>query len=159
MSTREQKLEALGYPLSKTVKPAAMYDLLAIDGKIIYASGSIPLDGATLVSIGKVPSDVSLDEAQGAAALCVANIFRTIHAQIGKLSLIERVLRLTGFVNSAPGFTEQHLVINGASQLCIDVFGDAGRHARSAVGVHELPLNASVEVEMILKWGQGPIPF
>nr|VFK65938.1 MAG: Enamine deaminase RidA, house cleaning of reactive enamine intermediates, YjgF/YER057c/UK114 family [Candidatus Kentron sp. UNK]VFK71614.1 MAG: Enamine deaminase RidA, house cleaning of reactive enamine intermediates, YjgF/YER057c/UK114 family [Candidatus Kentron sp. UNK] len=151
MGIREQKLEQLGYPLDRIVKPAAMYDLLAVDGDIAYASGSIPLDGATLASTGKVPTDVSVQEAQAAAALCVANILRTVHSQIGALARIERVIRLTGFVNSAEGFTDQHLVVNGASQLCRDVLGDAGRHARSAVGVYQLPLDVSVEVEMILK--------
>nr|VFK37744.1 MAG: Enamine deaminase RidA, house cleaning of reactive enamine intermediates, YjgF/YER057c/UK114 family [Candidatus Kentron sp. TC]VFK51435.1 MAG: Enamine deaminase RidA, house cleaning of reactive enamine intermediates, YjgF/YER057c/UK114 family [Candidatus Kentron sp. TC] len=151
MGIREQKLEELGYPLDRIVEPAAMYDLLAVDGDIVHASGSIPLDGATLASIGKVPTDVSVPEAQAAAALCVANILRTVHSRIGKLALIERVIRLTGFVNSAEGFTDQHLVMNGASRLCQDVLGDAGRHARSAVGVYQLPLGVSVEVEMILK--------
>nr|VFJ92928.1 MAG: Enamine deaminase RidA, house cleaning of reactive enamine intermediates, YjgF/YER057c/UK114 family [Candidatus Kentron sp. LFY] len=151
MGIREEKLEALGYPLHKTMKPAAMYDLLAVDGKTVYASGAIPLDGATLVSTGKVPTDISVDDAQAAAALCVANTFRTVYHQIGELVVIDRVIRLTGFVNSAPGFTEQHLVVNGASRLCIDLLGEFGRHARSAVGVYQLPLDASVEVEMILK--------
>jgi len=154
MGIREQRLEGLGYPLDKTIKPAAMYDLLAVDGQTVYASGSIPLDGATLVSIGKVPTDVSVEEAQAAAALCVANIFRAVRSQIGELALIERVIRLSGFVNSGPGFTDQHIVINGASQLCVDVLDDSGRHARSAVGVYQLPLNASVEVEMIIKLQQ-----
>nr|VFK58344.1 MAG: Enamine deaminase RidA, house cleaning of reactive enamine intermediates, YjgF/YER057c/UK114 family [Candidatus Kentron sp. TUN]VFK64413.1 MAG: Enamine deaminase RidA, house cleaning of reactive enamine intermediates, YjgF/YER057c/UK114 family [Candidatus Kentron sp. TUN]VFK67283.1 MAG: Enamine deaminase RidA, house cleaning of reactive enamine intermediates, YjgF/YER057c/UK114 family [Candidatus Kentron sp. TUN] len=154
MGIREERLEKLGYSLDNTVKPAAMYDLLAVDGRTIYASGSIPFEGTKLVGTGKIPTDVSVEEAQIAAALCAANIFRTVRSQIGELALIERVIRLTGFVNSAEGFTDQHIVINGASQLCTNIFRDSGKHARSAVGVYQLPLNASVEVEMILKLKQ-----
>nr|VFK35010.1 MAG: Enamine deaminase RidA, house cleaning of reactive enamine intermediates, YjgF/YER057c/UK114 family [Candidatus Kentron sp. MB]VFK77156.1 MAG: Enamine deaminase RidA, house cleaning of reactive enamine intermediates, YjgF/YER057c/UK114 family [Candidatus Kentron sp. MB] len=156
MTTREQKLEQLGYPLNAIAKPAAMYEPLVVDGTTVYASGAIPLtEEGTLASTGKVPTDVSIENAQAAAALCVANILRIVRSPIGELAHIERIIRLTGFVNSAAGFTQQHIVINGASQLCVDILGDAGRHARSAVGVCELPLNASVEVEMIIKLRSG----
>jgi enamine deaminase RidA (YjgF/YER057c/UK114 family) len=151
MGDREKRLEELGYPLDKTISPGAIYELVVIDGSTIYASGSVPFEGTTLISMGKVPTNVSLKEAESAAALCAANTLRSVRSKIGELAKIERVLRLTGYVNSAEGFTEQHIVINGASQLCIDVFGDAGKHARSAIGVFQLPFNASVEVDMILK--------
>ena len=151
MSEREKKLEQMGYPLDRIAKPAAIYQPVMIDGSVVYASGAVPLDADTLVSKGKVPSQVSLEEAQEAAALCGANILRVVRRELGSLDRIERVLRVTGYVNSDSDFTDQHLVVNGVSQLLIDVFGDAGRHARSAVGVAQLPLGSSVEVEMILK--------
>jgi enamine deaminase RidA (YjgF/YER057c/UK114 family) len=98
-----------------------------------------------------VPSQVSLEDAKKAAALCAANVLRLVRQELGSLDKVERVLRVTGYVNSDPNFTEQHLVINGASQLLVDVFGEQGWHARSAVGMAQLPLGASVEVEAILK--------
>jgi enamine deaminase RidA (YjgF/YER057c/UK114 family) len=151
MSQREQKLQAMGYTLEIETKPGAIYKQLVIDGTRAYASGAVPVEGDVLTSKGKVPSQVSLEEAQKAAALCVANILRVVRRDLGSLDKIERILRVTGYVNSDPDFTDQHLVINGASQLLVDVFGDAGWHARSAVGAAQLPLGCSVEVEMILK--------
>ncbi len=150
MNEREAKLESLGYPLGVTAKAAALYEPLVLDGTTLYASGAIPFEGETLVSQGKVPSQIAIEEARKAAALCAANILRNIHHKFGTLDVIERVLRLGGYVNSDPSFTEPHLVVNGASQLLIDVLGDAGRHARSALGAH-LPLGVSVEIDMILK--------
>jgi enamine deaminase RidA (YjgF/YER057c/UK114 family) len=92
-----------------------------------------------------------MEEAKRAAALCAANVLRLIRQEVGSLSRVERMLKVVGFVNSDPEFYEQHLVINGASQLFVDVFGDAGMHARSAIGMAALPLGASVEVEAIVK--------
>jgi enamine deaminase RidA (YjgF/YER057c/UK114 family) len=150
--TKDEKLESLGYSLAKTLSPGATYRPVVIDGTTAYVSGCIPFDGdRNLVSKGKVPSQVSLEEARQAAALCAANILRLIRQEVGSLDRVERILKLTGFVNSDPDFMEQHLVINGASQLLIDVLGDAGWHARSAVGMAALPLGASVEVEAIVK--------
>lgn len=150
--TPDEKLESLGYSLAKTLSRGAIYKPVVIDGAIAYVSGCVPFDGdKNLVSIGKVPSQVSLEEARKAAALCAANVLRLIRQEVGSLDRVERILKLTGFVNSDPTFTEQHLVINGASQLLIDVFGEAGWHARSAVGMASLPLGASVEVEAIVK--------
>jgi enamine deaminase RidA (YjgF/YER057c/UK114 family) len=150
--TSDQKLESLGYSLAITLSRGATYQPVVIDGTTAYVSGCIPLDGdRNLVSKGKVPSQVSLEDARKAAALCAANVLRLIRQEVGSLDRVERILKLTGFVNSDPDFMEQHLVINGASQLLIDVFGDAGWHARSAVGMVALPLGASVEVEAIVK--------
>jgi enamine deaminase RidA (YjgF/YER057c/UK114 family) len=98
-----------------------------------------------------VPSEVDVPNATRAAALCAANVLRAVQKAIGSLEHIQRVVRITGYVNSDAEFTNQHLVINGASQLVRDVFGDAGRHARTALGMAQLPLGASVEVEMILQ--------
>jgi len=151
MNDRDQKLESLGYPLDKMTPEGSLVDVLAIVGDIIYASGQVPFDGNVLVSKGKVPSQVSAADATVAASLCAANVLRAVRHQIGSLDRIERVVRITGYVNADPDFTDEHLVINGASQLVLDVFGKAGRHARTALGMGQLPLGASVEVEMILK--------
>lgn len=154
MNEREEKLIALGYPIERTTPEGMLVDAIAITGSIVYASGQVPFDGDQLVSKGKVPSQVHPDDATKAAALCAANVLRTVRKHVGSLDAIERVVRITGYVNSDPDFTEQHVVINGASQLVRDVFGEAGRHARTALGLAQLPLGASVEVEMILELKQ-----
>jgi enamine deaminase RidA (YjgF/YER057c/UK114 family) len=151
MSDRDRKLEELGYPLDKTTPEGSLVDVLAVVGDIIYASGQVPFDGSVLVSKGKVPSQVSAADATTAAALCAANVLRAVRQHFGSLDRIERVIRITGYVNADPDFTDEHLVINGASQLVLDVFGKAGRHARTALGMGQLPLGASTEIEMILK--------
>ena len=152
----DQKLESLGYPLDRKLSPGATYRTVLVDGATAYVSGCLPFDGEkNLVSRGKVPSRVSLEAARLAAALCAANILRLIRQELGSIDRIQRMIKLTGFVNSDPNFQEQHLVVNGASQLLIDVLGDAGWHARSAVGVAQLPLGASVEVEAIIKLKAG----
>ena len=151
MSERDSKLESLGYPLDRTTPEGKLVDGLAIVGDILYASGQVPFDGDKLVSIGKVPSQISVADATKAAALCAANVLRAVRKHVGSLDVIERVVRITGYVNSDPTFTEHHLIINGASQLVRDVFGEAGRHARTALGMAQLPLGASTEVEMIFQ--------
>ena len=149
MSDRDSKLEQLGYPIGRTTPEGSLVDGLIVDGNTIYASGQVPFDGETLISRGKVPSQVSVEKATEAAALCAANVLRAVRKHFGTLNRL-RVVRITGYVNSDPDFTEQHLVINGASRLVRDVFGDEGRHARTALGMAQLPLGSSVEVEMIL---------
>lgn len=152
MSSREAKLEELGYPVDDAPSPAAVYRPLSIDGTTAYCSGAVPLASGQVAFSGKVPSQTSLVDAQKSAALCAANCLRMARAELGSLDRIERVLRITGYVNSEPDFTDQHLVINGASQLVLDVFGDdLGLAARSALGAAQLPLGCSTEVEMIFK--------
>lgn len=151
MSEREQKLESLGFPLNYQAKEGALVDAVVIDGQMIYASGQVPMKDGAMISKGKVPSEISPEDATKAAALCAANVLRAVRHAVGSLDRIERVIRITGYVNSDPTYTEQHLVINGASQLVRDVFGEAGRHARTALGMAQLPLGASTEIEMILK--------
>lgn len=150
MNTREQLLEAAGYPMNRVPPEGTLVDPLTIEGRLVFVSGQVPFDGEKLVSVGKVPTDISQADATKAAALCAANAFRVVAKHLGGLDEVARVLRMTGYVNSTPDFTLQHLVINGASQLVRDVFGDAGRHARTALGMAQLPLGSSVEVEMIL---------
>jgi enamine deaminase RidA (YjgF/YER057c/UK114 family) len=152
MSAAEQRLEKLGYSLEKKLSPGAIYRPVVINGNTAYVSGCVPFDGdKNLASKGRVPSQVSLEDAKRAAALCAANVLRLLRQELGSLDRVERMLKVTGFVNSDPDFIEQHLVINGASQLFVDVLGEQGWHARSAVGMAALPLGASVEVEAIVQ--------
>ena len=153
MSSRDKILEELGYPLDRLTPEGKLVDSLAILGSTIYASGQEPFNGDQLVYRGKVPSQISMSDATKAAALCAANVLRAVRKEFGSLDRIERVVRITGYVNSDADFTEQHLVMNGASQLVRDVFGEAGRHARTALGMSQLPLGSAVEVEMILQCG------
>lgn len=149
MGDRERKLEALGYPLDRRPPEGTVIEQLVVVGTTVYASGQVPFDVDRLTSKGKVPSQVSVEDATTAAALCAANILRVVSAKLG-LDNVERVVRITGYVNADPDFTDTHLVIHGATNLVKAVLGDAGRHARTALGLAQLPLGASVEVEMIL---------
>ena len=149
--TAEQKLERLGYQIEKVTPEGNLVQAVAIDGLTLYASGQVPFDGDILVSKGKVASQVSVEQAVEAAALCAANVLRAVRRRLGSLEKIERVIRITGYVNVDPDFTDAHLVINGASQLVLEVFGERGRHARTALGMAQLPLGASTEIEMILR--------
>ena len=151
MGQREDKIAELGYPIEQATPEGDLVSALSIDGSTIYASGQVPFEVDKLVSKGKVPSEVSVEEATKAAALCAANVLRAVYRELGSLDRVDRVLRITGYVNSEPDFSDQHLVINGASQLVRDVFGEQGRHARTAIGMAQLPLGSSVEVEMILR--------
>ena len=155
MNEREQKLEALGYRIGQAAAPAAIYKPVVVTGTTVYVSGAVPTDGGTLMFKGKVPSEVSLEDAKKAAALCAANNLRMVHHALGSLDRIARVIRLTGYVNSDPDFTDQHLVINGASELLREVFGEVGVGARSAVGMAQLPLGSTTEVELILELKEG----
>ncbi len=147
----ESKLQELGLTLPEAPKPVAAYVPAVKSGGYVYTAGQIPFVGGELKYKGKVGAD--LDEAKGyeAARTCVLNCLSVIKAQIGDLDNIEQVVKVTGFVASAPGFNGQPKVINGASELLGQLFGDRGLHARSAVGVNELPLDAACEVEMIVK--------
>ncbi|MCX5660215.1 MAG: RidA family protein [Planctomycetota bacterium] len=152
MSDRDKKLEALGFPLDKVkYAPGGIIEPLSIDGTTMYLSGQVPFDGEELKYVGKVPSKVSVEDATKAAALCAANLLRVARKNLGTLDRVERVIRITGYVNADPTFTDCHLAINGATNVIREVLGDAGRHARSALGMGQLPLGVSVEVEMILK--------
>lgn len=148
MSERERKLEELGYPLDDVPKAAGLYTPLIVSGGIAHLSGMVPFERGALKYAGKVPSQVPADRAGEAAALCAANLLRVVKRDLGSLDRIGRLVKVGGFVNSDLDFTEQHVVMNGASQLLLDVLGDAGAHARSAVGMANLPLGATVEVEL-----------
>ena len=156
MASRDETLERLGYPLDRINPEGKLVSAAVVDGQTIYASGQVPFDGAELLYKGKVPSEVSGADAKKAAALCAANVLRVVRRLVGSLDNVTRVVRITGYVNSEPDYTDQHIVMNGASELVREVFGDAGQHARTALGLAQLPLGASVEVEMIFHYEGGP---
>ncbi|MDB5414496.1 MAG: putative translation initiation inhibitor, yjgF family [Rubritepida sp.] len=153
MSKIEARLAELGLTLPPASAPIANYVPFTITGKVVYISGQVPRNKAGAIwPVGQLGAGVSVEEGQAAAQLCFLSIIAHAKAAAGgDLDKIARVLRLTGYVNSATGFGEQPAVINGASDCAVAVFGEAGRHARSAVGVAALPGGAAVEVEAILE--------
>jgi enamine deaminase RidA (YjgF/YER057c/UK114 family) len=144
------KLAELGLTLPEVVPPVAAYVPAVQSGQHVYVSGQLPMAEGKLLATGKVGAGVSPEQAKDLAQQCALNAMAAIDALIG-LENVVKVVKLTGFVASAEGFTGQPAVINGASDLFLAVFGEAGRHARSAVGVAELPLDAPVEVEAIVE--------
>ena len=148
----EAKLQSLGIVLPNTPTPAANYIPYTRAGSIVFIAGQIcQIDGKPMC-VGKVGASIDLATAQKAARVCGVNILSALKAACGgDLDKVVRCLRLGGFVNAAPGFVDVPLVVNGASDLIVEVFGDAGRHARTAVGVAELPRNVSVEVDAIFE--------
>ena len=152
MSRIEARLAELSLTLPEASTPVANYIPFTLSGRTLYVSGQIPRQGGAIWPVGRCGEDVSLEDAQEAARLCFLAILA--HARTaagGDLDGIARVLRITGYVASAPGFGDQPQVINGASDCAVEVVGDAGRHARSAIGVAALPGGAAVEVEAILE--------
>nr|WP_250808869.1 RidA family protein [Neorhizobium tomejilense] len=148
----EGRLQELGIVLPVAAAPAANYVPYTIGGNTLYLSGQLPIEGGKVAVTGLVGRDVDLPAAQRAAELCAINILAQAKAALGgDLGRIRRILKLNGFVASTPDFVEQHLVINGASNLIANVLGDAGKHARAAVGMACLPLNASVEIDAIIE--------
>ena len=151
MATPEERLAELGLTLPELAAPVAAYVPTVRTGDHVYVSGQLPFVEGKLPNTGKVGADVDPETAQDLAALCVLNGIAAVRAELGDLSRVTRVVKLVGFVASSPDFTGQPGVINGASQLVGKVFGDAGVHARSAVGAAALPLDSPVEVEMIVE--------
>ena len=149
--TPSERLAALEMELPKVATPVGNYVPATRSGHYVYTSGQLPMRDGELVCVGKVGADVTVEEAQVAAAIAALNGLATAAQAAGGLDHITRVIRVGVFVQSAPGFTEQPKVANGASDLLVGIFGDAGKHARAAVGVNELPLNAAVEVELIVE--------
>ncbi len=144
------RLEELGLTLPPVVAPVAAYVPAVRTGNLVYTSGQLPMVDGELPAQGKVGGAVSAEDARELARRCALNALAAVDALVG-LDSVTRVVKVVGFVASAPGFNGQPGVVNGASQLLGDVFGDAGAHARSAVGVSELPLDAPVEVELIVE--------
>lgn len=147
----EERLAALGLTLPPVVVPLAAYVPAVKSGTIVYTAGQLPMADGQLLSSGKVGAEVGTAEAAALARTCALNALAAAASVAGGLSAIKRIIKLTGYVASAPDFTGQPQVVNGASELLLDVFGDAGRHARSAVGAAVLPLNAPVEVDLIVE--------
>ena len=147
----EARLQELGVELPEVPAPAGAYVPATRAGSLVLTAGQLPFDGGELKLRGKVGDAVSVGEARGAARLCALNALAAAATVTGGLSGISRIVKVTGFVASAPGFNDQPDVINGTSELLGEVFGDAGLHARSAVGVAELPMDAPVEVELVVE--------
>ncbi len=146
------RLAELGLALPPVATPAGAYVPAMASGNLVFTAGQLPLIGGVLPALGKVGAEVGADEAKEFARVCALNALAAAESVIGSLDRVTRVVKVVGFVASAPDFTGQPGVINGASELLGEVFGDAGRHARSAVGVAVLPLDAPVEVELILEF-------
>lgn len=144
----EEKLNRLGFKIPPAPKPLAAYIPALKAGNFIFTSGQVPIENGKIIYKGKVGRDITEDEARKAAELCLINCLSAVKSVVDDLDRIKRIVKLTVFVNSADDFVAQPKVANGASELLEEVFGESGKHVRSAVGVNELPLNSAVEIEM-----------
>ena len=151
MSTPEQRLADLGLTVPEVAKPVAAYVPAVRTGNYIFTSGQLPMREGRLITTGKVGGGVTPEEAVECARQCALNAIAAVRAEVGELSNIKKVVKVVAFVASTPDFTGQPGVANGASELFGEVFGEAGQHARSAVGVPVLPLDAPVEVELLVE--------
>jgi len=150
MSASEDRLAALNLHLPDPIQPQFEYVPVVVHGEIAYVSGQVPRLDAQKVIAGKLGAELGVERGREAARLCVLHALAALKFALGSLDRIDRIVKLTGFVASAPGFTQQPQVIDGASKLLGEIFGERGRHARSAIGVAELPRGSAVEVEMIV---------
>ena len=151
MPTPEERLQELGVSLPAPVAPVAAYVPCVRTGNLVYVSGQVPSVDGKPTHLGHLGGDVDLEAGRAAARTCAVNVLAALKAELGELSRVRRVVKVTGFVASTPGFADMPQVVNAASELFGDVFGDAGRHARAAVGVAALPLGVPVEVEAIVE--------
>jgi len=149
MSVR-RRLEELGLTLPPVFPPAANYLGCVVDNGLVFVGGHGPINGNDVV-IGKVGGDLTLDDGRRAARMAALSILATLDAELGDLDRIRRIIRVFGMVNVAPGFERTPQVIDGCSDLLVDVFGDAGRHTRTAVGLAELPFGIAVEIELVAR--------
>jgi enamine deaminase RidA (YjgF/YER057c/UK114 family) len=146
------RLGELGIELPEVAKPLASYVPAVRAGDLVYTSGQLPMQAGELAATGKLGADVSPEQGKALARICALNALAAVDSLVG-IDAVTRVVKVVGFVASAPGFNGQPGVVNGASDLLAEVFGDRGSHARSAVGVSELPLDAPVEVELVVEVG------
>lgn len=151
MSTPEERLAELGLTVPEVAAPVAVYIPAVRSGNHVFTSGQLPMREGQLILTGKVGGEVSLEEAVDCARQCALNALAAVRAEVGSLSAVKRVVKVVVFVASTTDFTAQPQVANGVSELLGEVFGDVGRHARSAVGVPVLPLDAPVEVELLVE--------
>lgn len=151
MSTPEERLAALGLEVPEVAKPVAAYVPAVRSGQHVFTSGQLPMRSGELIATGKVGGEVTQEVAVECARQCALNALAAVRAEVGDLSAVRRVVKVVAFVASTPDFTGQPQVANGVSELLGEVFGDAGVHARSAVGVPVLPLDAPVEVELVVE--------
>jgi enamine deaminase RidA (YjgF/YER057c/UK114 family) len=153
MATPEERVQELGLTIPEVPKPVAAYVPAVRTGNYVYTSGQLPMRDGQLIATGKIGGDVSAEDGTALAQQCALNAIAAVKSIVGDLSSVVRVVKVVAFVSSTPDFTGQPGVANGASELIGKVFGDAGQHARSAVGVPVLPLDAPVEVEMVVEVG------
>ena len=151
MSKIEQLINRLGIVLPDAPKPVAAYIPAKQTGNLVFTAGQLPMVTGELISKGLLGQDVEIDEANKAARICTLNALAAIKGVIGDLDRIKQIVRVVGYVASVPTFTQQPAVVNGASELLLEIFGENGKHARSAVGMAVLPLNASVEIELTVE--------
>ena len=151
MSSPTQRLADLALTLPTAPKPVAAYVPTVRTGNLVFVSGQLPFAGGSLMATGAVPTEVNLETAQTCARQCVLNGLAALTGEIGSIDNVKRVVRVGCWVASAPGFGDQPKVANGASELLVEIFGDAGRHARAAVGSVALPLNTPVEIEFLFE--------
>ena len=151
MPTPEERLQELGVSLPSPAVPVAAYVPCVRTGNLVYVSGQVPVVDGKPSHLGHLGDQVDLEDGRAAARTCAVNVLAALKAELGELSRVRRVVKVTGFVASTSGFTDHPKVVNAASELFGDAFGDAGRHARAAVGVAALPLGVSVEVEAIVE--------
>ena len=149
--TPEDRLRELGLELPPAPRPVGAYVPAVRTGNLVFVSGQLPMAGGSLLATGHVGREVSLELAQACARQAALNALAVVAAEIGGLAGVRRIVRITGHVASSPGFADQARVLNAASELLVEVFGEAGRHSRAAVGAAELPLGAPVELEMIVE--------
>lgn len=145
----EEKIKELGYEIKDAPKPLAAYVPFVISGNLVFTAGQIPLENGKVNFTGKAGSEVDLETAKKAAEICVLNCLSAVKSACNSLDNIKKIVKITVFVASDSAFTDQPKVANGASELLVKIFGEAGEHARSAVGVTALPLDSTVEIEMI----------
>ena len=146
----EEKIKTIGIKLPNPPSPAGSYIPVVKSGNLLYVSGQIPMEDGKVVFTGKV-SDTNIETAQKSARICAINILAQLKKELGDLEKISRIIRLSGFVNSGPEFTQQPKVINAASDLFYEIFGEGGKHSRIAVGVSSLPLNSMTEIDAIVE--------
>jgi enamine deaminase RidA (YjgF/YER057c/UK114 family) len=151
MGKIETKLDQIGLTLPEAPKPVAAYIPAKQSGKLVFTAGQLPMVNGELISKGLLGQDVGVEEANKAARICTLNALTAIKGVIGDLDRIKQIIRVVGYVASVPTFTQQPEVVNGASELLIEIFGKDGKHARTAVGMAVLPLGASVEIELIVE--------
>ena len=151
MATPEERLAAMGLAVPEVAKPVAVYVPAVRTGSHVFTSGQLPMRSGELIVTGKVGGEVTVEEAYACAQQCALNAIAAVRAEVGDLSRVVRVVKVVVFVASTPDFTGQPGVANGASELLAEAFGDAGVHARSAVGVASLPLDSPVEVELVVE--------
>ena len=152
MSKVEQRLSELGLTLPEVATPAGSYLPAMISGNLVFTAGQIPVIEGKLMATGKLGAEITVEYGAEIAQRCALNALAAVKSVIGDLDRVKQVVKIVGFVSSVPEFTSQPAVINGASEFLQQVFGDAGQHARSAVGVSVLPLDAPVEIELIVEF-------